>query len=84
VGKYLGVGVGLGVGANYLLGVTSGVDILFGSDFGSRFYIVNILPKFSKVLTRFYEAISREPLRLQKLHRRQKMRLILKFCLGFF
>jgi hypothetical protein len=34
-----------------------------------------------KVLTRFCEAISREHLGLHKWHRRQKMRLILKFCL---
>jgi hypothetical protein len=34
-----------------------------------------------KVLTRFCEAISREPMGLHKWHRRQKMRLILKFCL---
>jgi hypothetical protein len=34
-----------------------------------------------EVLERFCEAISQEPLGLQKRHRCQKMRLILKFCL---
>jgi hypothetical protein len=43
----VGSGVGSGVGAYKLLEVTSGEDILLGSDFGSVFYIVNILPKFS-------------------------------------
>jgi hypothetical protein len=36
-----------------------------------------------KVLTRFCEAISREPLVLQKWDGCQKMRLILQFCLFF-
>jgi hypothetical protein len=38
----VGLGVGSGVGAKKLLGVTSGVDCLFGSDFGSRICIVFI------------------------------------------
>jgi hypothetical protein len=37
-----------------------------------------------KVLTRFCKVISLEPLGLQKWHGRQKMRLIIKFCLVFF
>jgi hypothetical protein len=37
-----------------------------------------------KVLTWFCETISREPLGLQKWHRRQKMRLILKLCFVFY
>jgi hypothetical protein len=35
-------GVGSGVGVNNLLGEISGVDLLFGSDFGSGFFIVYI------------------------------------------
>jgi hypothetical protein len=45
VGKSLGDGSGVGseVVAKNLSGVTSGKDILFGSDFASGLFIVNIL-----------------------------------------
>jgi hypothetical protein len=46
VGSGVGSGEGSGVGANYLLGVTSGVDILFVRQFRSRFYTVNIVQVF--------------------------------------
>jgi hypothetical protein len=42
--------VGLGVGTNYLSGLTSGVDILFRSDFGSGLFIVYILLVLQKAV----------------------------------
>jgi hypothetical protein len=48
VGKSLAVG--LGVEANNLSGVTSRADILFGIDFMSGLFIVNILPSLQIVI----------------------------------
>jgi hypothetical protein len=41
------MGKSSGVEAKNLLGGTLGVDILFGSNFGSRLFIVNILHKLA-------------------------------------
>jgi hypothetical protein len=51
VGNSLRVGSGVrsGVGANNLSEVSSGVDFLFESDFGSGLFILNILPSLQIV-----------------------------------
>jgi hypothetical protein len=46
----VGSEVELGIRSNNLLRVTSGVDILFWSDFRSELFIVNILPSLQIIV----------------------------------